>query len=630
MHDRVEPPRSLAGLTIGQYEVRELIGRGGMGEVYRAQDRRFERPVAIKTVRVDRGSDPTWRRRFLNEVRGASRVVHPYVATVFDVIEHDGFPLLVMELVEGRRLADAIQEGPIETDRLTRYAREMAQALAAIHHSGLIHCDLKPGNVVLTLDDHVKVMDFGLVSRNPVATPGSAAAGSSTTETAVEAGQLRGTLAYMSPEQLRGERPDARSDLFSLGVVLFEGLHGHHPFLRPSAAATITAILSESPIGGGTLPFRTPLGRVIRGLLEKEPARRCPSAEALIGQVDAIAHRRIPPLGWAAVGATAVALVVAIGLWLRGVPARPVVAVLPFIDRTGAAAADREGELIADALAARLARAPGIRVVSGERLEDLLAALPESAGVEQRLDRIDAGLPAEWLIAGELLPDHGQRRAVIHVRRKGVDHPLAEFSVRGAGIIEVADGAMAQLRRLLGQAEPRAPAVLPEGPTTESPEAEELFRRARRLVREESYGEALTLLERALALDPTFLAALVAQSETLHGVGFERRARETIDRAEELARAQGLPADSRVALELRATASMIRHQDSEAAETLRLLVSRYPDDPAPRLELAAVLDHAGHHTEALSALDEAGRLDRFDPRILGRRAEVLGDQGSID
>jgi serine/threonine-protein kinase len=212
---------SFSDRVVGAYRIHELIGRGGMGEVYRADDTRLGRAVAVKVLPDRLADQPGSRKRFLREARFACRVVHPYVATVFDVIEEDERVLLVMEHIEGRRLDVVLRTDRPDLRRVTEYALEMAEAVGAIHRAGLVHRDLKPGNVMVTPSGHVKVMDFGIarpLARPELREPGQTSKDSTFTD---EPG-LVGTLLYMSPEQVRRDPVDYRSDLFAFGTILYK------------------------------------------------------------------------------------------------------------------------------------------------------------------------------------------------------------------------------------------------------------------------------------------------------------------------------------------------------------------------------------------------------------------------
>ena len=220
MHeDDASEPRVLAG----RYELGSLLGHGGMGTVRDATDRRLGRPVAVKILRADLAEQPSARRRFETEAHAAARLAHPNVVTVFDSGEDDGIPFLVMERLPGRTLADELAEGQLAISRVEEVAREVLSALAAAHGAGIIHRDIKPGNVLLTEDGHVKVSDFGIAKTVDDLDQ---------TQTA----ELVATPGYLAPERLAGEAASQRSDLYSVGVLLYEASSGRRPFSGSHAA----------------------------------------------------------------------------------------------------------------------------------------------------------------------------------------------------------------------------------------------------------------------------------------------------------------------------------------------------------------------------------------------------------
>ena len=307
----VAPAGELTGLRIGSYLVQERVGRGGMGEVYRAWHERSGHFVAIKALFPAIAADPVARRRFLREARLARRVAHPSVAAVYDVIEHDARILLVMEWLSGEVLTTALAVGRLAPTDAVFIARSIAEALQAVHRAGIVHRDLKPGNVMLTAEGGVKLMDFGVALQ--VAEPGRRHPAESVDRLTRE-GRGVGTIRYMSPEQLRGAPIDARSDLFALGIVFWELLTGSHPFLHATNYATAAAIVDDAPKSDprAWAPDAAAWQPIVLKLLQKDAARRYPDAGALIADLD----RGVTGRRWGLVRiATAVALI-ALATWL--------------------------------------------------------------------------------------------------------------------------------------------------------------------------------------------------------------------------------------------------------------------------------------------------------------------------
>ena len=259
-----------------------------MGEVYRAKDTRLGRDVAVKVLPQAVAADPDALSRFEREARAVAALSHPNIAAIYSFEEIEGSSpasprhLLVMELLEGETLRGRLDAGPIARKEALDLAHQAARGLSAAHQKGIVHRDLKPENLFVTKDGHLKILDFGLARTDVPADP-SGLSGAATATRHTEAGAVLGTVGYMSPEQVRGEPADARSDLFSLGAVLFEMLAGRRAFRRETAAETLTAILREDPpeIAQASPGIPPGLAAVVRGCLEKEPGRRLPSAEHL-------------------------------------------------------------------------------------------------------------------------------------------------------------------------------------------------------------------------------------------------------------------------------------------------------------------------------------------------------------
>ncbi len=231
----------MVGRKLGSYEVVEKLGEGGMGEVWRARDTRLNRSVAVKVLPTGMADDPARRQRFEQEARSLAALNHPNIVAVYDIGQSEGQAYLVSELVDGESLRKLIERGPVSGRRLADIAVQAAEGIAAAHSLGIVHRDLKPENIMLTRDGRVKVLDFGLAKQNLAG--GEEAA----TVLLSQPGMVFGTVGYMSPEQVRGEPVDARSDLFSLGCVIYELAAGRRPFEGKSAADTMSAILTQDP-----------------------------------------------------------------------------------------------------------------------------------------------------------------------------------------------------------------------------------------------------------------------------------------------------------------------------------------------------------------------------------------------
>ena len=278
------------GTKLGPYEIVGPLGAGGMGEVYRAQDTRLKRSVAIKVLPASFAGDADRLRRFELEAEATGRLNHPNILAIYDVGAHDGSPYVVSELLEGETLREALAGGALPVRRALEYARAIAEGLGAAHEKGIVHRDLKPENVFVTSDGRVKILDFGLAKLTQPERAAGEASGLTTTPQATEPGVVMGTAGYMSPEQIRGAAVDHRSDVFSFGAILFEMLAGRRAFQGDSAIETMNAILKEDPPPiaetGRVVPAA--LDRVVHHCLEKNPSRRFQSARDLAFGLEAL------------------------------------------------------------------------------------------------------------------------------------------------------------------------------------------------------------------------------------------------------------------------------------------------------------------------------------------------------
>src|ERR1700723_674060 len=270
-----------SGARLGPYEILALLGAGGMGEVYRARDSRLGRTVAIKILPAHLCGTREAQERFDREARAISSVSHPSICHLYDVGAESGVSYLVMEYLEGETLADRLMEGPLTVELLLKLALEISDGLDKAHRGGLVHRDLKPANLFLTRDGHVKILDFGLAKS--LEALNSATSGHEATAVGANftsPGLTVGTVAYMSPEQARGDAVDGRSDLFSLGVVLYEMATGRKAFGGSSTAVVFEAILNRDPQPVTELNARLPqaFSNILGKLMEKDPDLRYQTA----------------------------------------------------------------------------------------------------------------------------------------------------------------------------------------------------------------------------------------------------------------------------------------------------------------------------------------------------------------
>ena len=339
-----------AGVLIGPYEILSLLGAGGMGEVYKARDTRLHRVVALKTLPAEKVSDAERKRQFLIEARAASQLNHPNIVTIHDITEQGGACFIAMEYVAGKTLEQANSGGGVPLKDAVKYAAEIADALAAAHTAGIIHRDLKPANIMITEDGRVKLLDFGLAK---LAEPALAAGIEAATLSAMGGEGVAGTPAYMSPEQAEGRELDARSDIFSYGLVLYEMFCGERAFQRETWISTLTAVLHDEP-----RPMReikpgisAAMEEHVARCLRKNPALRFQTMKDVKKDLAEMPSRVVFPKTTSSSGQA-----------LRE-EARSI-AVLPFANLS----ADKENEYFSDGLAEEimnaLAKVPELKVIA--------------------------------------------------------------------------------------------------------------------------------------------------------------------------------------------------------------------------------------------------------------------------
>jgi tetratricopeptide (TPR) repeat protein len=356
------------GQTLGHYRILSSLGRGGMGEVYAAQDQKLGRTVALKVLPRALMDDRERRARFEREARAVAALNHPSIVTLYSVEEADGVPFLTMELVEGQPLSRQIPSRGMPLARLLEIAIPLVSGVSAAHEGGVIHRDLKPANVMVGRDGRVKVFDFGLAQWAEAPSTETDASSPATLSKLTEDGRIVGTTAYMSPEQAQGKPTDARSDIFSLGIVLYEMATGQRPFAGETAAETLSAVLRDTPASVTELRPDLPaeLGRIVRRCLEKDRARRPQSALDLHNELQDLSRdsgarsglegpAARQPLRLTLVAALSLLAAVAYFVWRSrpaGVPAIDAkrVVVAAFENRTGDPSLGALGQMASEAL----------------------------------------------------------------------------------------------------------------------------------------------------------------------------------------------------------------------------------------------------------------------------------------
>jgi serine/threonine protein kinase len=352
-----EAPAPFIGREFGSYTILDLLGSGGMGDVYRARDRQLDRDVAIKILPPLFTNDSDRLTRFEREAKILAALNHPHIGAIYGLERVDGVPALVLELVEGPTLADRLSQGALSVKEALGIAMQVADALAAAHRQAIIHRDLKPSNIKVTADGLVKLLDFGLAKGvEPDDRSDAAAAADTSLITTSRPGAIMGTAAYMSPEQARGESVDARSDLFSLGAVVYEMITGRPAFSGATASAILRAILNDAPSSPRTVKSRIPISleRLVMRLLAKDPSARYQRASDVRDDLQRLARgadsgsRRGRRIG----GVAATLALVGISLWTarRPAPSPPVQREHPqithFADSVHSPALSADGRLL--------------------------------------------------------------------------------------------------------------------------------------------------------------------------------------------------------------------------------------------------------------------------------------------
>jgi eukaryotic-like serine/threonine-protein kinase len=659
----------MIGRTVSHYDVLGQLGSGGMGVVYHAQDLRLGRRVALKFLPPDLLLDFDARERFRREGRLASALNHPGICTVHDVDEHEGRPFIVMELVEGSSLTAHLQAGPFPVDRAVELAIEILEALRSAHARGIIHRDVKPANVFVTPSGHAKVLDFGLarmtaIETDATVTPAAVRATPSTPtaslvdDTLTTPGVQVGTVAYMSPEQARGERLDARSDLFAFTAVLYELVTGQRAFAGSSLAVVCDQILNRQPPSPRSVNPAIPAGleRIILRGLEKRREDRYQRADEMIADLRAIAgdyadaapepageiapSRRSTPRRYAATIAAAILIVVG-GLAFAWPAARRARSGPPLTNRDSiliASFANTTGEPVFDetlsqALSVQIGQSPFLDVVPERRLRETLRlmARPEDTPISGGVAR-EACLRANAKALLEPTVARVGRLYVVTLDAKecasGRSIAAADASVeRKEEVLHALGTVTSAVREKLGET-PLAQFDVPvEQATTPSLEALQAYSLGRAQRAKGKELESIPLFKRALEIDPDFAAAHT-QLSTVYGSLGESAP------SEEHARAAYVRKD-RVSERERFLITYQFHDrvtgdQLEAARTLSLWKQTYPRDFVPANALSLVFNRLGFFERAVEEAKEALLRQPDHPFPLSNLAYAYRGLGRYD
>jgi len=521
----------LTGTLAGRFLITARLGGGGMGEVYRAEDNRLKRTVALKRLAPSLRADPVYRRRFQQESERVSRFIDPHIAAVYDVLEEQSEIFLVMEYIEGENLRQRLRR-PMTLEQFFEIALQCAEALSAAHERGIVHCDIKPENIMLTTAGQVKILDFGVAKHLPRSDQSS---------TVDRAGAVGGTPAYMSPEVLLERVPDGRADIFSLGVVFYEMLTGHHPFLASSFVVTTDRIRHETPAAIRIFNRNVPetLEAAVMKMLAKDPVQRYSSAKELLQDLQAI-HTGVTPSkllgilarprkvlsrwrgGWTALTVVIVAVLLAIVAYRQipkasrpfGEPSPPVqLAVLPFSSTGNSPGAKAFCDGLTDTLTARLTKLAGNRPLQVVPASEVRAENVNS--VEQARKDFGVGM----VLAGSLHESGGQVRvtySLVDARTRRQLH-ADTIDANLADPFAVEDQVVSGVLAMLGlEIQPDERVVL-AARGTHDPSAYEQYLRGRGYLldyhKPENIDSAIASFNRALTLDPKYPQAYAGLGE---------------------------------------------------------------------------------------------------------------------
>ncbi|MGH9462046.1 MAG: protein kinase domain-containing protein, partial [Vicinamibacteria bacterium] len=530
----------MIGKTLSHYNILEKIGEGGMGEVFVAEDAKLRRKVALKFLPADLTQDASRKQRFLQEARAAASLEHPHIAAVYDIDEIDGRTFMAMEYVRGKSLREIILANTLSLRRSLELGTQIAEGLAKAHERGIVHRDLKPENVLVSEDGYAKIIDFGLAKLaepGPAPEPKDDAAHETETLVKTREGLVLGTVAYMSPEQARAKPVDARTDVFSLGVVLQEMLTGQAPFSRGSVAETLSAILKESPpaLPAQILSVTPALSPVLHKALAKDPEDRYARMKDLASDLRAIREElgsaARPPvalrtgrgLQYAAVAVLVLGLVGAVTYLRRehhqpgiGPSGRPAIAVMHFEDNTGAEEIRWLSNGLPNMLLTDLAQTPGLDVVSRQRILEIL----KQVGADD-LEALDASLVLEVarragagaIVGGSVYKVGEDVRIDVQVEDLGSGRILSAHSVTGHDVFPLVDELSGRIRASLEMTDAATDRDITDV-TTASLEAYRLYTEGIEARRNLRVVDARNLLERAIEIDPFFAMAYYELTHT--------------------------------------------------------------------------------------------------------------------
>lgn len=612
-----QQPADLATGTVfaGRYEILSLLGRGGMGSVYSVRDRELDKVIALKTIRSAGEVDNVAIQRFKQELVLARRITHKNVVRIYDLGEADGLKFFSMELIEGENLKELIRrQGRIPSSRTGPLARQILAALHEAHEQGVVHRDLKPQNVMVDKAGAPHLMDFGIAR-------GSDSEGMTAT------GAIVGTPDYMSPEQVRGEKADRRSDIFSFGVILYEMLTGDVPYQGETPISKIVMRLTNKPRAPRELSADIPryLEAVVLKCMELDPVLRYQSVPEILADLDreqvgrslTLRMQRAAQRGastYLAVGAAVLALAGG-GYWVSRTRSTPAVApqgplhmlaIVPFTNATGSKDLEWMRTGLPEMLVTDLSQSQYVRPVPGERVHRVLqdAGLASQARFDEAaLESVSKLAHAQSVLSGQFVEAGGKLRLDLTLRKagSGVSVPL-KVEAAPSEVFALVDQITTLIKEQLdlSPTQIRSDADRPIAEvTTASLEAQHAYQAGLAQLRQGANQDAVLQLREATAKDANFAMAYAKLAQAHLNLGQHDEAGAATERATALAEKAALPLAERY--QIHATAALIKDDYETAAKSYGELAKLYPEDPDVHLSLARALEELGKQGEALTA-----------------------------